>query len=214
VMHYANHPRGWKAMAAAVAIAIAGALLALGAGASGPAEAAGKFKTLTKTFHQPTPISIPSIGDASPYPSQKDLKAFPKGTRILDVDLTLRDFGHSDPDDVDVMLVHRGVNRTVLSDAGGTVGFTGKIVLNDEAAAALPDDGPLVSGSFKPSNYDGVDIFPPPAPQAESAFVLKGFDGKDPDGSWQLFVRDDAGQGAGSIADGYSLRIKAKVPTN
>jgi len=87
-------------------------------------------------------------------------------------------------------------------------------VLNDEAASVLPDEGPLVSGSFKPSNYALGDGFPALAPQSEPASMLKGFDGKDPDGSWQLFVADDAGQGVGSLADGYSLRIKAKVPTN
>ena len=210
-----HYLKAW--MVLPLAVALAGALLALAALASGPAEAAGKFKFVTKTFDQPASVAIPGVGSfgpGSPYPSTKNVGGFPKGAKIVDVNLTLKGFSHDSPVETDFMIVHAGVNRTVMSDAGGIVEVGGlNVTLDDQAKAQLPDgfNDPLTSGKFKPANYSGNgEGFDPPAPTPSGLSALGGFRGKNPEGAWQLFVDDQFNSGEGFLGQGYSLRIKAK----
>ena len=64
-----------------------------------------KFKTVTRTFTNPAPITIPPTNEAptDPYPSEIVVSGFTKG-RILDVNLTLHRITHNDPADLDVLL--------------------------------------------------------------------------------------------------------------
>ena len=82
------------------------------------------------------------------------------------------------------------------------------------AAALLPDkETNLSSGTFRPVNYaDGIgtDTFPFVTFVPSDQSSLSVFNGVNPNGEWQLFVRDDAELLAGSIA-GWSLEITAKV---
>ncbi len=203
------------AMAAVLAMAMAVALTALLATllATQPADAASRFKVIKKTFSSAQPITIPSGGAATPYPSEKNAGGFKKG-KILDANLTLKNFSHTFPDDVDVMISHRGVNRTVMSDVGGSpdaINITLK--LDDEAVSPLPDEAQLTGGTFKPTNVNSGsnDTFPGPAPDPSGLANLSGFDGKNPNGPWQLWVTDDVGIDGGQFAGGWSITIKAKV---
>src|SRR5207247_9492258 len=63
------------------------------------------------TFSNPAPITIPSSGSASPYPSSINVTGL-TGT-VLKVTATLRQFGHSFPDDVDVLLVGPGGQKVM-----------------------------------------------------------------------------------------------------
>ena len=82
-----------------------------------------------------------------------------------------------------------------------------RYVLDDAAATLLSDGGPLTSGTFRPSNVGAGDAFAGPAPAAPhgnpspggSATFASTFGGTDPNGGWNLFVVDDAGQDAGSV---------------
>jgi hypothetical protein len=175
-----------------------------------PADAAPRV--VTKTFSSTQPITIPDAGAATPYPSQIIAQFRRRCTTTRDVNLTLRNFNHTFPDDVDVMLSHRGVNRTVMSDVGG--GSPGvnniNLTLDDEAATPLPDAGPLTSGTFRPTNVDeGPDAFPAPAPPPSGQTQLSGFDGLNPNGTWSLWVVDDAGGDVGQFAGGWSITIRA-----
>ena len=70
------------------------------------------------------------------------------------------------------------------------------ITLDDEAAAPIPFFGPLVSGTFMPTNgtAGGADNFPAPAPTPLSLnSSLSVFNGTNPNGQWKLFVLDDVG---------------------
>jgi len=199
------------------AVVLAVALTALLA--AQPADAAGRFKVVTKTFSSTQQITIPILSSpggsaASPYPSEKKVGGFKKG-KILDANLRLKNFSHDIPDDVDVLLYHRGVDRTVMSDAGEGSPVSGiTLSLDDEAAGPLFADNPLVSGTFRPTNYDqgGADFFfPAPAPPPSGLAALSGFDGKNPNGPWRLYVFDDFDGGGGQIAGGWSITIKARV---
>src|SRR5437867_3847414 len=97
---------------------------------------------------------IPCPRAATPYPATIDVSGV--GGVVADVNVTLNGFSHGHPDDVDVLLV--GPDGTamalVMSDAGGGTAVSGlAITLDDQAAAALPDERELSSGTFRPTDY-------------------------------------------------------------
>lgn len=171
-----------------------------------------KFKTVTRTFSNATPITIPDNTDpVTPYPSEIKVKGLRRG-RLLDVNVTLHNFSHTYPDDVDVMLESPNSRRAVImSDVGSSFDVSNlTIKLDDQAAALLPPNTQLGSGTFRPTNDGLVDNFPAPAVPS-SDVALSTFKGINPNGSWRLYVADDVGADGGSIAGGWSLTIKARV---
>ncbi len=171
-----------------------------------------KFKTVTRTFSNATPITIPSTGiPANPFPSEIKVAGLKQG-RLLDVNVTLSGFSHTFPDDVDVQLESPNLRRAViLSDVGSSDDVSNlTIKLDDQAAAFLPPNSLLGSGTFRPTNDGLVDNFPPPAAPS-SDVALSTFKGINPNGSWRLYVVDDSSPDGGSFAGGWSLQIKARV---
>jgi subtilisin-like proprotein convertase family protein len=183
------------------------------------------------TFSNPSEILIKDavVGDnppspAEPYPSEITVSGF-QGP-IRDVNVILKSFSHRFPDDVGVLLVGpQGQNALLMSDSGSGNDVVGvRLILDDEATNSLPDlpaDGPITSGTYKPSQgtngiTDGCPVpadFPfPPAPTSPYGSSLSVFDGTEPNGIWQLYVLDDCGDDSGKINKGWSLRIKAAVP--
>jgi len=209
------------------AMILALALIALSLGTSAR-QADAATRLVTKTFTNSGQILIRAdavlpectttvSGPATPYPSEKNV-TFPSGSHIRDVNLTLKNYTHTFPDDVDVLLKKGTHNRTVMSDVGSNEDVSNiTLVLNDEATSALPDDVGLVGGSFKPRNVednpDGGDQFPAPAPTQDTHSALSGFDTLNPNGTWKLFVQDDVFGDCGKFGGGWSLTIKAAVPT-
>ena len=213
----------------AMLLALALIVLALVGTSAKQAEAATKI--VTKTFNNTGLITIPggsvyapppgdctgaTSGTAAPYPSQKRVGAFPTGSHIRDINLHLKNYSENHvPADVDVMLAHRGINRTVMSDVGGSQ-FVDNInlVLNDEANKVLPvfNNVVLESGGWRPHNYESGDSFPAPAPVQANRAALSGFDTLNPNGTWKLYVQDDAPGDCGKFGGGWSITIKAEVP--
>jgi hypothetical protein len=207
----------WRGRAAALAAAMAAAVwLVVLIGMPEEADARSRFRTVTKTFFKPTSIQIPGAntgpGPAFPYPSDINAGGFRRG-RVLDVNLTLWNFAHPHPDDVDVLLVHRGRNRTVMSDVGGPEAINSiTLTLDDEAPDDLFNEIKLSSGTFKPTNVGDDDGFFSPAPDPPNANArLEGFDGSNPNGTWSLYAFNDDALGPGSFGGGWSLKIKAKI---
>jgi hypothetical protein len=176
-------------------------------------------QSVTRTFTNAQPISIPNgapgttVGAASPSPSTIAVSGFANGV-ITDVNLTLHDFSHTKPQDVDILLVVEqlpGQNALVMGDVGSTNQVAGlTLTLDDQAASPLSVNGPLVSGTFQPHDNDAevtLDAFPGQTPSGNSRLSL--FNGSNPNGSWQLFVADDRVAGTGQIAGGWSLQITA-----
>lgn len=164
----------------------------------------------TGTFTNPALIQIPATGtsgQANPYPSENNVSGF-HGS-VSDVNLKLNSFNQTFPDDVDVLLVGpSGQNAIAMSDVGGAIGAVNlNLTLDDEAASALPDAGPLVGGTFRPTNIGAGDAFPAPAPTPTGGAALSIFDGTNPNGAWKLYVFDDSGGDIGSFAGGWSLEI-------
>ena len=217
--HELSPPRGLAVATRAMGIALSALLVLPIAELSGTeqAEAGKRFQTITQTVSSTGQIAIPAMGSdgpANPYPSTIDVDAFAKfkSAQITDVNLTLKGLGHTLAQNIDIMLVHEGASTLVMADAGnGTDVADLTIILDDEAGVNLPQGAVLTSGSFQPANYVGGDTFPAPAPAVPATTALNAFDGLDPDGTWQLYVVDDANLNTGQITGGWELEITAKV---
>ena len=153
-------------------------------------------------------LVITTTANTSPDPSAVVVAGLPVG--VTDVDLTLSGLSHDYPDDLDMLLTSpSGDSSVVLSDVGGDTAVSGvSLLLDDEAGADLPDDQPLTSGSYRPT--DAVDPDDDPDPFPDDAGAMSVFDGTDPNGTWTLRVLDD-GFGDEGRLDGWSLTI-ATVP--
>lgn len=193
---------GRTARRTVIAVATTGGLLATGL-LTGPGAGAA-----VGVFTQTGSITINDNTTATPYPSTIAVAGALNG--ITDVNVTLSSFDHTIPDDVDVLLVGpAGQQAVLMSDVGGAPDAVDlSLVIDDEAAAALADAGPLTSGTFQPTNIGAGDPFAAPAPVATSAnSVLGVFDETNPNGTWSLFVVDDVGGAVGDFSGGWSLQI-------
>lgn len=173
-----------------------------------------RFKNVTRTISNTGQIGISGAGNgtATPYPMPIQVGGFKKG-KVKDVDVILRGFSHTFPDQVDMLLVAPGGRNTLLmSDVGGNSNADNLTLrIDDQAVAGFPLMSQLTSGSFKPTNDNMIDNLPPPAPLTGQTVALSVFNGINPNGTWQLFVRDDDNMNNGEISGGVSLEITAKV---
>ena len=135
---------------------------------------------------------------------------------ITDVNLTIDDLSHTYVEDVDVLLSSADGRRAlVMSDVGSSHEVEDlTITLDDEAGTALPD-GVLSTGSYRPANLvagdaSPVDTFAAPAPTPDGSVALSTFAGANPNGTWQLWINDDAQGDYGAIG-GWSLQITAEI---
>jgi subtilisin-like proprotein convertase family protein len=186
-------------------------------------------------FSNASLIRLPSVGNstgtADPYPSTINVSGLTGG--IVKVAVRIKNFQHTRPNDIDMLLVApSGEKMVIWSDVGGTTstcsgqcnnsniasqGVT--ITVDDAAAFSLPTGAspPLASGSFKPANIDsaGADFFAAPAPSPPyaqpapvgSATLASAFNGINPNGTWSLYISDDQSGETGRISEGWDLEI-------
>ncbi|QUV81077.1 S8 family serine peptidase [Chloracidobacterium sp. D] len=173
----------------------------------------------TFTFSNPAPITIPASGTsgpAAPYPSTINVSGL-TGV-VTKVTVTLNGFTHTFPDDVDVLLVGPGGQQCILmSDAGGAAGVSSvNLTFDDAAAVSLPDSTLITSGTYRPTNHPpNPDTFPSPGPGSVTQPLnppLSVFNGTNPNGTWSLFVVDDATLDTGNINGGWSITIQTGTP--
>ena len=194
------------------------ALLALPlAPTASPVEAKKRPRTVTRTFDNAAVIALPNAS-ASPaaaalHPSAIAVRGL-RGT-IRDVNVRLNDLTHTFPSDVQVLLVGPdGQTAIVMAVVGGAADVSGvSLRLDDEATAALPETT-LQTGTFRPTNVSGnaIALKPPaPAPSQDGNAALSVFDRTGPNGTWHLFVQDDAAvTDPGQFAGGWDLKITVK----
>jgi subtilisin-like proprotein convertase family protein len=169
-------------------------------------------------FTNPAPITIndrtSTTGSSTPYPSTIVSSGL-TGT-ITNVTVTLSNFNHTFPDDVDVLLVGPGGQKYILmSDVGGGNGLNNVTLTFDDTGTALPDSGLIGSGVVRPTNIGATDTFPAPAPgtpysnppTAGTATFATVFGGGVPNGNWDLYIGDDAAGDVGLVANGWSVTI-------
>jgi subtilisin-like proprotein convertase family protein len=171
------------------------------------------------TFSNSAAITINDNAAATPYPSNVTVSGL-TGNKIIK--LNLNGLTHTFPGDIDILLVGPGGQKFMaMSDmgGGGDVLTPIDISLSDGAAAAL-STSQLVAGTFRPGNTDTTtDAMPAPAPAspydnpapAGTATFASSFgsNGANMNGTWSLYVRDDAGTDVGALAGGWSLTFEA-----
>jgi uncharacterized repeat protein (TIGR01451 family) len=163
-------------------------------------------------------ITIPAPGDTrgsgSPYPSTISVTGMTG--MVTKVTVRLNGLTHASPDDIDAVLVGpQGQSVLLMSDAGsGTAASNLFLTFDDAAASNLPNSGAIVSGTYKPTNFDTVsDSFVSPAPAGPFGQILSLFNGLDPNGTWSLYVQDDSKQNVGNLAQGWTLAITTSNTT-
>lgn len=153
------------------------------------------------------PITIPTAGEATPTPSAITVD----GVRapISRVVVTLHKFGHTNPEDVDVLLVAPNGKKVVLmSDACGADDITDYTWTFDSTAATpIPRTSSCDDFIYAPANYPGDADSWPSAPAGDTASSLAYVRGDDPNGAWRLYVSDDHSLHGGEIKGGWSLGI-------
>jgi subtilisin-like proprotein convertase family protein len=175
----------------------------------------------TATFTNSSAITINDASAATPYPSNIVVSGYSVNARVIKVTARLMQLNHTFPDDVDVLLVSpTGVKLILMSDVGSTNDWAGHSYTFDSTAASIMADTTLSpSGTYRPTNYVANDPFVAPAPAApylnpEPAGVasLAAFNGLNPNGTWRLYVVDDAGADTGNVAGGWSLTFTTTSP--
>ncbi|WP_164490069.1 Ig-like domain repeat protein [Runella sp. SP2] len=164
------------------------------------------------TFCNEGGITINDNGMATPYPSRINVSGL-TGT-IEKVTITLKNLTHTAPDDIDLLLYSpTGQKYVFMSDVGGANAVTNlDLIFDSSASSELPNNTTLVSGTFRPTDFEvGTDAFPSPAPagpytSASTTSLGTLFINSNPNGTWYLYAVDDAVTNTGSIG-GWCLNF-------
>lgn len=181
----------------------------LGTGIGPTSTATLTINDTANQFRNTAAIAVFQGGAANPYPSTITVSG--ATANVFRIRVTLYDFYHDTPDNLDALLVGpNGAKYILMGDAGGNlpVPLDRPVTLTfaDYPTAILPDAGPLATGVFKPTTCEpAVTNFPAPAPVGPyvepgcvvartNAMTLFGnFGGAAANGTWRLFIRDDNG---------------------
>ena len=166
-----------------------------------------------RTYAVNARLLINDNGTASVYPSTNIVDGLVGD--VSQVKVALNGLAHGFPDDVDILLVSPGGQKVLLlSDAGGGTSITNvNLLLSDSAESTVPDNAGIISGTFRPSNYDNAsDPFPSPAPAPGSGYstTLAAFNSTPANGVWSLYIVDDTASDAGFLNGGWTLYITTK----
>lgn len=188
------------------------------ASAPAPHGPRASFTNATAITITDCPNPCPASGQAaSLYPSPIVVSG--EVGVVQRVSVTLNGFSHAFPADTDFLLVSPSGRKSVLmSDFGaGSPGVSNiNATLDDYADRPVPSTVtgntgvPFVTGSYRPANSGTTDLFPAPAPAAPYTYTLSAFNGDAPNGTWNLYIIDDANLDGGSISGGWTISFDAR----
>jgi subtilisin-like proprotein convertase family protein len=169
------------------------------------------------TFSNTTSLSLgPDAGASVPYGTTVNVSGL-SGNKIVKLEIPA--ITHTFPADIDMLLVGpAGQKFMAVSDSGGGGDVTSLAISFTDTAAALPSTSQWAAGTFRPHNVDTTtDLMPAPAPAApyenpapagSATFASAlGTDGAALNGTWTLYVRDDANVDGGTMA-GWKLTFE------
>jgi subtilisin-like proprotein convertase family protein len=173
------------------------------------------------TFTNSTPVVIPGTGTgpgvSAPYGTTVTTSGL-TGNKLIRLELT--GISHTFPGDIDILLVGPGGQKfIVMSDAANTADAVNvNTQLVDSAAAIIPSADSPIAGEWRPTNHTAGDTFTAPAPAApylspapigtETFATAFGTAGSAMNGTWTLYVMDDAGVDVGEM-DGWKLTFES-----
>ncbi len=159
-------------------------------------------------FANETPITIPNVGTASPYPSEINVSGM-IGT-VTNLEVTLSRINHEFVTDLEMLLVSpSGQGVVVFSHvAQGHSASNVTVTLSDRSPFTLPQSFFLWSEPLKPTDWGSTNQFPAPAPAGPyGAVAMSTFNGLAANGTWSLYVYDDFSPDHGAISGGWSLMV-------
>jgi hypothetical protein len=166
-----------------------------------------------QTFSNNTPILIPagapglSSGVSGPYPSEIVVAGV--AGPLCKVTVTLHDFSHSFSFDLTMLLVGPGGQRCMLMGrVGGGSDWENATVTFDDLGPPISE--PVAGGTYRPTVFLSDDLSPP-APAGPYSTALGIFDGTSANGTWRLYIEDNAGGDFGEIASGWSLNVTTGI---
>ncbi|MFN5224044.1 MAG: hypothetical protein ACK5DJ_07655, partial [Bacteroidota bacterium] len=169
--------------------------------------------TSTVSFSQTSTVTINTSGAASPYPSTLAVSGIPtSGMTVKRV--FINGFSHTFPSDADLLLQSpSGTNVIIMADAGDGTDASGLNYVFQDGAGAMVTTGLNASGTYQCTSGDGTaDNFTSPGPGSinQSNPLLSSFAG-DMNGTWDLFIIDDATGDGGSITS-WSIEFEGPLP--
>ncbi len=166
-----------------------------------------------------------SIAPGFGYPSLINVSGVPG--LLTKATVTLSNFGHSYPRDVDVVLeAPNGSNSILISHVGGSVGVADVNLTIDQAATKYLPTNRLTSGTYLPTEYTSPSEMPRLPPVSPNVTVpveapsspypygtnLSTFVGASPNGYWSLWAICDNNLDSGYISNGWVLNLSTGVP--
>ncbi|MGZ5544115.1 MAG: hypothetical protein ACXWIU_05535, partial [Limisphaerales bacterium] len=151
-------------------------------------------------------IKINDNQPATPYPANLFVHCIPGIPKKVTV--TIRNITHSYPRDINAMVVSpsgQAVALMIECGAANPISFV-TLTFDDAATASLPESDQIISGTYKPTSYLTNPQFPAPAP-GPSGDGLRSLAGRDPTGTWSLYVFDDDIIDDGFIKGGWDLTL-------
>jgi subtilisin-like proprotein convertase family protein len=172
----------------------------------------------TRTFSNTAPITIYDNAAASLYPAPISVSTL--GGPISNVKVTLHGFSHTYIGDLNILLVSpAGQKISLLRRYGMTSAFccgyssnlaNAEITFSASAASMIPANVATVpNGTYLPSSSGNTQDSPAPAPAGPYSSDLTTLNGPGiaQNGTWKLFVTDNAGGDVGAISGGWSLSL-------
>jgi subtilisin-like proprotein convertase family protein len=152
-------------------------------------------------------IVVPDEGPATPSASAVEVS----GVRgyVTDVEVTLHGVTHTDPSDLDILLVPpKGAATVLMSDACGT-GDVGNYTWTFNSTAPQMPGSNCSDFYYRPTDRNGgsIDNWPDVPPSVPGGGRLTDYFGKPMNGFWTLYVLDDSARDAGKIARGWNLSL-------
>ncbi len=135
----------------------------------------------------------------------------PEILEIKSIELVITGLSHTYPDDLDIFLIDPALTNgsvLIMSDVGNAfdlpAGDPVDLIFSDIATAVLPDEGQIVSGTYKPQGLVPDPNFPDDPPRDLGMGNYIGASGGGPQ-PWLLIVIDDAVEDVGSF-ESFTLR--------
>jgi len=185
-----------------------------------PALAGAETRTFLSTVQLTPGSAVATFGPANVFPSGIVVSGV-RG-KVTKATVTLIGYHSSAPDDADIVLRGpTGPRVMLMSDTCGTHAVFGDDwIFDDSARTFLSDNGPCADGEtkrYRPSNYlgnapepDDLSSLGGPAPPYKNALSL--FNGKSPNGVWNLYADDDNPGIVGFEIPGWALNLRIKPP--
>lgn len=160
------------------------------------------------------PIGSRGDGPASLYPSPITVSGATGS--ITSVRVTLHNYAHDFPEDVNVLLVSpQGTAIMLMSDCGGPfTELNANLTFETGLTNNVENMGDIKSGRYAATDINYPNTMASPAPVATAAFgaSLSVFNKQEPNGTWYLWVCDTREQDDGAVRGGWSLTLTTQLP--